>query len=139
MNYTIDGLRLTGELAVMRKLAVADLSPYYRCQVRSRAMIDSLCFFFSSRRRHTRCLSDWSSDVCSSDLIRPTASGTTVTIKKLMPKRARLMQKDDIARLTTELTQQRTAGALDEVRQQNLRSEERRVGKECRSRWSPYH
>src|SRR5436853_4760128 len=27
-------------------------------------------FFFSSRRRHTRCLSDWSSDVCSSDLCR---------------------------------------------------------------------
>src|SRR5205814_25843 len=26
------------------------------------------CFFYSSRRRHTRCLSDWSSDVCSSDL-----------------------------------------------------------------------
>src|SRR5437899_8858617 len=30
----------------------------------------SLFFFFSSRRRHTRCLSDWSSDVCSSDLGR---------------------------------------------------------------------
>src|SRR5437899_6156350 len=28
-----------------------------------------LYFFFSSRRRHTRCLSDWSSDVCSSDLL----------------------------------------------------------------------
>src|SRR5205814_1390768 len=28
-------------------------------------------FFFSSRRRHTRCLSDWSSDVCSSDLYIP--------------------------------------------------------------------
>src|SRR5205814_874263 len=28
-----------------------------------------VCFFFSSRRRHTRCLSDWSSDVCSSDLV----------------------------------------------------------------------
>src|SRR5256884_4886109 len=27
------------------------------------------CFFFSSRRRHTRCSRDWSSDVCSSDLI----------------------------------------------------------------------
>src|SRR5215813_14646437 len=27
-----------------------------------------LCFFFSSRRRHTRCGRDWSSDVCSSDL-----------------------------------------------------------------------
>src|SRR5437899_6103514 len=29
-----------------------------------------LRFFFSSRRRHTRCLRDWSSDVCSSDLCR---------------------------------------------------------------------
>src|SRR5258705_5640951 len=29
-----------------------------------------LCVFFSSRSRHTRCLSDWSSDVCSSDLLR---------------------------------------------------------------------
>src|SRR2546429_3360695 len=28
------------------------------------------CFFFSSRRRHTRCSRDWSSDVCSSDLRR---------------------------------------------------------------------
>src|SRR6266436_8051537 len=27
-----------------------------------------LVFFFSSRRRHTRCSRDWSSDVCSSDL-----------------------------------------------------------------------
>src|SRR5436853_4199418 len=30
-----------------------------------------LIFFFSSRRRHMRCLSDWSSDVCSSDLPVP--------------------------------------------------------------------
>src|SRR6266498_3825686 len=29
---------------------------------------DDNCFFFSSRRRHTRCGRDWSSDVCSSDL-----------------------------------------------------------------------
>src|SRR5207245_3039323 len=28
-------------------------------------------FFFSSRRRHTRCYRDWSSDVCSSDLFLP--------------------------------------------------------------------
>src|SRR5262245_64456353 len=34
----------------------------------SLAQLYSLLFFFSSRRRHTRCLSDWSSDVCSSDL-----------------------------------------------------------------------
>src|SRR5262249_59982965 len=36
------------------------------------------CFFFSSRRRHTRLVSDWSSDVCSSDLLRgPTARRAT--------------------------------------------------------------
>src|SRR5262245_8065899 len=35
-------------------------------------LLFALClFFFSSRRRHTRCLSDWSSDVCSSDLMAP--------------------------------------------------------------------
>src|SRR5262245_62406022 len=34
-----------------------------------------LCFFFSSRGRHTRCLSDWSSDVCSSDLRGGPAAG----------------------------------------------------------------
>src|SRR5204863_6988271 len=32
-------------------------------------------FFFSSRRRHTRSLRDWSSDVCSSDLMRPIFTG----------------------------------------------------------------
>src|SRR5438034_8174169 len=31
-------------------------------------------FFFSSRRRHTRSLCDWSSDVCSSDLTTPSGS-----------------------------------------------------------------
>src|SRR5205814_3715927 len=35
-------------------------------------------FFFSSRRRHTSCLSDWSSDVCSSDLAEATAGGQVV-------------------------------------------------------------
>src|SRR5260221_9556149 len=32
-------------------------------------------FFFSSRRRHTRSLCDWSSDVCSSDLVVPSYTG----------------------------------------------------------------
>src|SRR3989449_4913135 len=35
-------------------------------------LLSSCCcffFFFSSRRRHTRCSRDWSSDVCSSDLM----------------------------------------------------------------------
>src|SRR5258705_11897059 len=45
----------------------------------------ALSFFFSSRRRHTRCLSDWSSDVCSSDLVDPgalvgTAGGVSETL-----------------------------------------------------------
>src|SRR5436853_753177 len=34
------------------------------------SVFSSFFFFFASRRRHTRCLSDWSSDVCSSDLLR---------------------------------------------------------------------
>src|SRR5690606_40711741 len=33
-------------------------------------MFDSVAFFFSSRRRHTRFSRDWSSDVCSSDLVK---------------------------------------------------------------------
>src|SRR5438034_11719678 len=33
-------------------------------------LLGQLSFFFSSRRRHTRSLCDWSSDVCSSDLSR---------------------------------------------------------------------
>src|SRR3974390_2127647 len=41
--------------------AVVDLCSVY---ARTRHFI----FFFSSRRRHTRCIGDWSSDVCSSDL-----------------------------------------------------------------------
>src|ERR1039458_10546329 len=36
--------------------------------------VASCFFFFSSRRRHTSCLSDWSSDVCSSDLSWTTAA-----------------------------------------------------------------
>src|SRR6266498_4716736 len=37
----------------------------------------SVLFFFSSRRRHTRCGRDWSSDVCSSDLPGLGGPGTT--------------------------------------------------------------
>src|SRR5262245_64517130 len=43
-------------------------------------------FFFSSRRRHTRCLSDWSSDVCSSDLSSMTTpSGPMPTTGPSLP------------------------------------------------------
>src|SRR5882724_12131957 len=77
-------------------------------------------FFFSSRRRHTRCLSDWSSDVCSSDLIAATEVNGLVI---------EAMRKIASAFI----------GAASSRSRQPNRSEERRVGKECRSRWSPDH
>src|SRR2546422_2727423 len=45
------------------------MSVYSRIRQLRCKMVFHLCFFFfSSRRRHTRCSRDWSSDVCSSDL-----------------------------------------------------------------------
>src|SRR5437016_10802117 len=44
----------------------------------SQSWLDILSFFFSSRRRHTRLVSDWSSDVCSSDLCWSTGIRTSV-------------------------------------------------------------
>src|SRR2546430_4961194 len=91
-------------------------------------------FFFSSRRRHTRFDCDWSSDVCSSDL----------KFKNYF--KPRLSEEFDIA-----LSNAAIANALKscyseadestciQSRGHSARSEERRVGKECRSRWSPYH
>src|SRR5256885_11959725 len=97
-------------------------------------MIDiALCFFFfSSRRRHTRLQGDWSSDVCSSDLNK--ATGTMS-----MNGQTRPISADLGGVLFAD-----GAGANDAVAALPLgegytRSEERRVGKECRSRWSPYH
>src|SRR5262249_57665430 len=46
------------------------------CAVRCAVFI----FFFSSRRRHTRLVSDWSSDVCSSDLVRSRAASISVAM-----------------------------------------------------------
>src|SRR2546426_5202175 len=84
-------------------------------------------FFFSSRRRHTRLQGDWSSDVCSSDLHWP--SGERETIK--LP---------EVDRIYTVTEGNGFTGALCGATEcEKNRSEERRVGKECRSRWSPYH
>src|SRR2546430_7400456 len=79
-------------------------------------------FFFSSRRRHTRFDCDWSSDVCSSDLglIREWLRAES----QHMPVRIL-----DMHLQCPGIVTRRAVG----------RSEERRVGKECRSRWSPYH
>src|SRR5690606_40083139 len=86
-------------------------------------------FFFSSRRRHTRFSRDWSSDVCSSDLnLVPCAicwqpfiaSGIIIPRTVSVPLHCCLPH---ILGFHIHMP----------------RSEERRVGKECRSRWEPYH
>src|SRR5437899_6167955 len=63
----LDG-RLVPELKVYTRQAETDDGERRGAhELVGRHLSDHL-FFFSSRRRHTRCLSDWSSDVCSSDL-----------------------------------------------------------------------
>src|SRR5262249_59896908 len=86
-----------------------------------------LFFFFSSRRRHTRLVSDWSSDVCSSDLVgqRPRGIELSRDGKFLLVA----VGDDDTIQMIDTTTHEIVAN----------RSEERRVGKECRSRWARYH
>src|SRR5262245_66659800 len=106
-------------------------------------------FFFSSRRRHTRCLSDWSSDVCSSDLQIGHDAATDCRIA--VTRRAEGVEHDlSLMRelhVADESRGLREGGggwrvgqlrAAAELECQHARSEERRVGKECRSRWSEY-
>src|SRR5206468_5987425 len=99
------------------------LNLFYICVIVSCTLFFFIFFFFSSRRRHTRSDRDWSSDVCSSDLLLAgdliTVHSTVIEVKDRSIKFAHEMRKLD----------------ADEV----ARSEERRVGKECRSRWSRYH
>src|SRR3989454_5997615 len=104
----------------------------------------ALFFFFSSRRRHTRLLGDWSSDVCSSDLVATVDAydpcADTWTPVASMPTPRRFL---DAVRGRGGIIYALggTVGSVGFPGTQELttRSEERRVGKECRSRWSPYH
>src|SRR5260221_8602246 len=92
-------------------------------------------FFFSSRRRHTRSLCDWSSDVCSSDL----SFCRNLQEKTLGCCEFRQNEVSEFAAFALKNQESRIfhSGPLKLLRP--ARSEERRVGKECRSRWSPYH
>src|SRR5260221_7060308 len=107
--------------------------------------------FFSSGRRHTRSLCDWSSDVCSSDLLealrhRPYQSiieinreGKTVFTHATQGHTYHARKLPDGHYVWID-----ACGEIAEVDANGKliaksRSEERRVGKECRSRWSPYH
>src|SRR5690625_5732116 len=85
-------------------------------------------FFFSSRRRHTRWPRDWSSDVCSSDLV-PTKlefDGDSVIVEIFGHK---AFSSSRVVR----------AGNDFYMEYQFVRSEERRVGKECRCRRGTEH
>src|SRR5258707_1588887 len=96
-------------------------------------------FFFSSRRRHTRYWRDWSSDVCSSDLTVPLL---IVYSSQSMVEPALIYYGVAVlAVLLYWLQHVIDTRALDwrPLALAGLRSEERRVGKEGRSRWSPYH
>src|SRR3712207_7139302 len=97
-----------------------------------------LFFFFSSRRRHTRYWRDWSSDVCSSDLESGPCLFATVrrhpisVFLSLKARYSRHGRSPSFAPVVVKLSS-------DPRLPKTPRSEERRVGKECRSRWSPYH
>src|SRR2546423_11814404 len=99
-------------------------------------------FFFSSRRRHTRFDSDWSSDVCSSDLY---AAGCVLYellcgAPPFEGNVAHVLHEHLTSRVPSPSVEVPGAPPLDAVVATSTeRSEERRVGKECRSRWSPYH
>src|SRR5205814_2728499 len=101
-----------------------------------------------SRRRHTRCLSDWSSDVCSSDLdARPRgATARRVLILSADVGEGHAAAARALARQLQEGPQQAQVTVIDGLAAMGRvlrpivedRSEERRVGKECRGEGAPW-
>src|SRR5207249_8774248 len=98
-------------------------------QQSGQTLIDVLCanpgingaFIFSSRRRHTRSKRDWSSDVCSSDLnFSASGSSAACSIGSGGVLSGGIVASQFTANISTS---------------NGSRSEERRVGKECRIRW----
>src|SRR3546814_4219446 len=98
----------------------------------SRVKESSLFFFFKQKTAYEMRISDWSSDVCSSDLSM--GGDGAVTLPQL---RAAAKRYPDLT--VIHIDAHTDTYELDGYN----RSEERRVGKECvstcRSRWSPYH
>src|SRR2546430_4216863 len=91
---------------------------------------------FSSRGRHTRFDCDWSSAVCSSDLTGY-AQAFLRQLETIFPGiTAKWIGK---ATLSAPFRDPLLNCSYSYWKPGQYRSEERRVGKECRSRWSPYH
>src|SRR2546430_10887496 len=97
---------------------------------------------FSSRRRHTRFDCDWSSDVCSSDLTGGRLEGGIIKGGIINGEPGYTFRAIFRTRWT-QLFLRKVFPILKFSRSEEAqilrRSEERRVGKEGRSRWSPYH
>src|SRR5690606_41033303 len=97
----------------------------------------SSSFFFSSRRRHTRFSRDWSSDVCSSDLVEQAVAAFERALL-LTPERTPLLLSYAQAQilLADDNSLARAGRAVARVlsKEPQNRSEERRVGKGCRAR-----
>src|SRR3546814_20013323 len=93
-----------------------------------------VCFFFKQKTAYEMRISDWSSDVCSSDLGEQLVEHRSA---RAPAQRVRPVAVEHVlAHIEVEGREVDGAEGVD-------RSEERRVGKECvstcRSRWSPYH
>src|SRR5207249_6301076 len=100
-------------------------------------------FFFSSRRRHTRSKRDWSSDVCSSDLAYPEVLKLVKEMDAAKKVVAAICHAGWVLCSAGILKGRRATSYFtikdDLINAGAKRSEERRVGKECRSRLWPEH
>src|SRR5438093_4404756 len=94
-------------------------------------LCSEIIFFFSSKKRHTRLVSEWSSDVCSSDL--PPSHEQQY--------RGRGSSSAQPPHLRFGWARSHVGSVLESRQRpsRHWRSEERRVGKECRYRWSQDH
>src|SRR3546814_8363063 len=97
-------------------------------------------FFFKQKTAYEMRISDWSSDVCSSDLLDPCYCHTHIGIggKGIGDQAVQYRIVVEAPPVVIRRLSRDFGGIAPEER-----SEERRVGKECvstcRSRWSPYH
>src|SRR5690606_40125599 len=93
-------------------------------------------FFFSSRRRHTRFSRDWSS-ACALPIFNEDLAATAVAGSQLIETMPRPTVDGIVGIWYGKGPGVDRSG--DALRHANLRSEERRVGKERRTGWSPEH
>src|SRR5699024_11531238 len=94
-------------------------------------------FFFSSRRRHTRSKRDWSSDVCSSDLLGPALRFDIADLSATLTKALTAIDHHRCVFIMPFAITSSTGSDIQRIAQEifnHARSEERRVGKECSER-----